>query len=103
MTIPMSAIDRVKELLAAAETECIGAVPCRCCIARKKLKSHAHTLAEELVESQKALKKVAQVECDDLIHFSLIDDPESCDPDCIRCPVEAALRLNALEKAMEEK
>ena len=51
----MSAIDRVKELLAAAETECIGAVPCRRCNARMKLEATSFLAAQALVESQEAL------------------------------------------------
>ena len=70
-------------------------------VANAQLAALARAWAKALVESQEALEKVAQVECDDLIHFSLVDDPENCDPACIRCPVEAALRMNGLEKAME--
>ena len=123
----MSAIDRVKKLLAAAEDdrtcddqygpfrggcdECgrysnKGSYAAKRALGRAGFASVGTTgypAAQALVESQEALEKVAQVECDDLIHFSLVDDPENCDPACIRCPVEAALRMNGLEKAMEEK
>ena len=95
----MSAIDRVKELLAAKDSN----VQSRRTIALSQLSALAIPLAEELVASQEVLKKVTQVECDDLIHFSLIGDPENCDPDCIRCPVEAALRLKKLEGVMKEE
>ena len=124
----MSAINKVKKLLAAASPgpwqalttrkrreATLWAAAGRYSLATFHDQGHSDPLvcaqlaalaipfAQALVESQAALEKVAQVECDDLIHFSLVDDPENCDPACIRCPVEAALRMNGLEKAMEEK
>ena len=84
----MSAIDRVKELLAEAETECIGAVPCRRCDAHMKLESLAGPVAQALVESQAALKAMAN--CDN----------ESCREFGCMCG-DDALRMGALEKAME--
>ena len=99
----MNVIDDLKKLLATATAQCVctdyrcehraAAMELGCVI--------TFPLAKALVKSQEALEKVAQVECDDLIHFSLIDDPESCDPDCIRCPVEAALRMDSLKEAMK--
>ncbi len=110
----MSAIDRLKELWAAAETECIGAVPCRRCDARTKLEARVHVIGQELVASQEALKcwhsntgaggynmrgEHPERNC--------MEAEERPDPDDEGCPGRCkpclALRLDGLEKAMEEK
>ncbi len=64
MTIPMSAIDRVKELLAAAELNHDPGMPALCdsscgaCAAQIELGDLAIPIAEELVASQEALERV---------------------------------------------
>ena len=93
----MSAIDRVKELLAAAETECIGAVPCRRCDAHMKLKSLADPIAQALVESQAALAESSRDFHDENLHREDYESCRGCES------ARDALRMGGLVKAMEEK
>ncbi len=94
----MSAIDRVKELLAAAETECIGAVPCRRCDARTKLEARVHAIAEELVASQEALTLL--LERIDEGHLVATEDTAARQSEGM---ARAALHLKKLGAVMEEK
>ncbi len=122
----MSAIDRVKELLAAATKRCAACDPealgfRRCehqMAAVRDLREYAVPIAEELVESQEALKgsTVGHIDIGEERHCTRIDRPHmhrgvDCDePHPCDCKYEertearrAALHLKKLEAVMEEK
>ena len=86
----MNAIDRVKELLAAAETECVkgNAIKqggCPRCAARETLRDDAIPIAQALVEIQEALRALVP----------WLDGIKAKDA------ARAALRLDGLAKVMK--
>ena len=110
MTIPMSALDRVKELLAAAELNHDPGMPALCdsscgaCAAQIELGDLAIPIAEELVKSQEALKGLYN-ECESEDDEFPVTGPESITVNIdgsLVVAARAALRLEKLEGVMEE-
>ena len=113
----MSAIDRVKKLLAAAETECVGKpreymhkAVCPRHRAIAEMRSLFRPIARALVESQEALREINPwvfsdamgdvwvcISCEERVEIlDVAKDQHNAD-----CTYRAALRMDALEKAME--
>ncbi len=109
----------LKELLAAAETECTGKPlaiehvrDCPSCAAKVVLKSFSIPIAEELVASQEALAginpwvfsdtmgdKWVCISCEERVELlDVTKDQHNAD-----CAYAAALRLGGLAKAMESR
>ncbi len=98
----MSAIDRVKGLLAAAKShaECGTLCTRRCQEANEELEKNAILIAEELVASQEALLALFVEDMDVWRHNHEGMPCAKCDAiDAAR----AALRLDSLAKAMESR
>ncbi len=99
----MSAIDRLKELLAAATGSRASSIPHE--KAERELKRHAQAIAEELVASQEALGGIITgLEADDhyCCHHARLGRDDHTE-DCYVGAARAALRLDSLAKAMESR
>ena len=91
----MSAIDRVKKLLAAADSnECFTSER-----ASNRIRALAGDIAQALVESQEALEQIRSGEIPEAVKreglFACLTYKETI--------AALALRMDALEKAMEKK